>query len=270
MAKEMDVTARVFPSDEFGPNLLGFASITLASCFVINNLRVMNGKDGPFIAMPSKKIADGEYQDTAFPVTTEMREKIDTTVMEEYFRQTSFSKEERGYTPAPAPDPTTTERMGARLSLTPDSGNQLATAKVTIGGCFVVEGIRVMNSDNGPFVAMPSRMDSYGEFRDIAFPITAQMREDLNAKVMDKYQEALLTAQRKAERSAQKEAEQSQEGKAVQDRKESHQEEKSGQGKSSMASTIEDAKREAQAREAARQQGEQRPPSHSTPTQEAH
>lgn len=48
-----------------------------------------------------------------------------------------------------------------------DKDNLLAFASVTIGGCFAVNGIKVYETDKGPFVAMPSNKDSKGEYHDI-------------------------------------------------------------------------------------------------------
>lgn len=50
-------------------NLLAFASATLGGCFVITDIRVMNGKNGPFMSLPSKRDAKGEFYNTCFPVT---------------------------------------------------------------------------------------------------------------------------------------------------------------------------------------------------------
>jgi len=64
--------------------LKAYASITFDDCFVVRNLRVIEGKKGLFVAMPSKKRKDGTHQDIAHPITREMREKIENTVLDEY------------------------------------------------------------------------------------------------------------------------------------------------------------------------------------------
>ena len=55
----------------------------------------------------------------------------------------------------------------------------LAYASVTLGGVFAVNGLRLMNSDKGPFVAMPSKADGKGGYRDVCFPVTKEMHEAL-------------------------------------------------------------------------------------------
>jgi len=64
--------------------LKAYASITFDDCFVVRNLRVIEGKRGLFVAMPSKKRKDGTHQDIAHPITKEMREKIENAVLGEY------------------------------------------------------------------------------------------------------------------------------------------------------------------------------------------
>ena len=71
------------------------------------------------------------------------------------------------------------------------NGNLLAFASVTLGGCFAVNNIRVMNSMKGAFVAMPNRQDANGEYRDICFPTTAEMRSVLNDAVMNEYRRVM-------------------------------------------------------------------------------
>lgn len=70
-------------------------------------------------------------------------------------------------------------------------GKQLAFASVTINDCFAVTGIKVMEGDKGPFVAMPSTKDREGNFRDICFPTTKELRAELSASVMEAYNAAI-------------------------------------------------------------------------------
>ena len=52
--------------------------------FVIHDIKVIEGDKGLFIAMPSKKAADGEYRDIAHPINSSTREKIQTIILERY------------------------------------------------------------------------------------------------------------------------------------------------------------------------------------------
>ncbi len=64
--------------------LKGVASITIDECFVVHDIKVIAGKDGLFISMPSKKTADGDHKDIAHPIKTETREEIKTAVLNAY------------------------------------------------------------------------------------------------------------------------------------------------------------------------------------------
>ena len=81
--------------------------------------------------------------------------------------------------------------MDVRVYPSKTQGNLLAYAIVTLGGCFVVKGIRVMNSEKSAFVAMPDRKDSKGEHHEVCFPTTAEMWKVLNTAVMGEYQKVM-------------------------------------------------------------------------------
>lgn len=59
-------------------------SITIDNEFVVHDIKVIEGEKGIFIAMPSKKSTDGEYRDIAHPISSLVREKIQTEIMKRY------------------------------------------------------------------------------------------------------------------------------------------------------------------------------------------
>lgn len=59
-------------------------SITLDDEFVVHDIKVIEGDKGLFIAMPSKKAADGEYRDIAHPINSATRERIQNMILENY------------------------------------------------------------------------------------------------------------------------------------------------------------------------------------------
>lgn len=59
-------------------------SITIDDEFVIHDIKVIEGEKGLFIAMPSKKAADGEYRDIAHPINSGTRESIQRIILENY------------------------------------------------------------------------------------------------------------------------------------------------------------------------------------------
>ena len=64
--------------------LKAIVSITLDNEFVVHDIKVIEGEKGLFIAMPSKKSADGEYRDVAHPINSSTREIIQTTILKAY------------------------------------------------------------------------------------------------------------------------------------------------------------------------------------------
>ena len=65
-------------------NVKAIASANLDDCFAVKNIRVIEGKNGLFVSMPSYKGADGEYHDLCFPTTSEMRKQFNNAVEEAY------------------------------------------------------------------------------------------------------------------------------------------------------------------------------------------
>lgn len=59
-------------------------SITIDDEFVVHDIKVIDGERGLFIAMPSRKAADGEYKDIAHPINTETRNSIQSLILDAY------------------------------------------------------------------------------------------------------------------------------------------------------------------------------------------
>ena len=64
-------------------------SVTFANEFVVHDIKVIEREDGLFIAMPSRKTSDGEFRDIAHPINAETREKLQTAVLEQYYKAIS-------------------------------------------------------------------------------------------------------------------------------------------------------------------------------------
>ncbi|MBX5483442.1 MAG: septation regulator SpoVG [Myxococcaceae bacterium] len=79
----MDITdVKVFPVDE--EKLKAYVTITLDNCFVIRDLKVINGSNGLFIAMPAKRRKDGTYKDIAHPLNADTRDWMERAILAEY------------------------------------------------------------------------------------------------------------------------------------------------------------------------------------------
>jgi len=64
--------------------LVGIAAITIDECFVVHELRIIEGKNGLFVAMPSRKMPNGEFKDVAHPINTETRSTIEQAVLDAF------------------------------------------------------------------------------------------------------------------------------------------------------------------------------------------
>lgn len=60
------------------------ASVTMDDEFVIHDVKVVEGLKGLFVAMPSRKMSDGEFRDVAHPITTEARQRIQRAVLDAF------------------------------------------------------------------------------------------------------------------------------------------------------------------------------------------
>lgn len=78
---KLDVSVRVI---EPVKNLMGFASVKFNDCFVVENLKIVQGSKGLFLGMPSQPDGKGGYRDMAYPVTKEFREQLNTAVLQAY------------------------------------------------------------------------------------------------------------------------------------------------------------------------------------------
>lgn len=79
----MKITARVYKRANEGA-VKARGSICLDESIVIDGVRVIEGKNGLFVAMPSRQKQDETYADVAFPITREAREAIQTVVLDAY------------------------------------------------------------------------------------------------------------------------------------------------------------------------------------------
>ena len=94
--------------------------------------------------------------------------------------------------------------MSVKAYSAQDSKNLLATATVTLGGCFAISGLRILDSEKGAFVSMPQRKTARGEYKDICFPTTAEMRKELHSAVLGEYQRTMEQSYSRAEKAMEK------------------------------------------------------------------
>ena len=79
----MEVTdVRVFPVEE--EKLKAFVSVIFDDCFVVSDIKIINGNNGLFISMPSKKRKNGTFRDIAHPLNNETRKMIEERILARY------------------------------------------------------------------------------------------------------------------------------------------------------------------------------------------
>jgi len=95
----MEITEiKVFPVDE--EKLKAFVSIVFDRCFMVNDIKVIQGREGLFISMPSRRKRNGRFKDVAHPLNNETRRMIEDRVLAEY--EQAVSGEERPVQPVPS------------------------------------------------------------------------------------------------------------------------------------------------------------------------
>ena len=79
----MEITqVKVFPVHE--DKLKAFVSVVFDHCFMVNDIKVIQGKDGLFLSMPSRRKKSGEFKDVAHPLNNETRRMLEERVLREY------------------------------------------------------------------------------------------------------------------------------------------------------------------------------------------
>ncbi len=67
----------------------GIASVVLDNSFAVHDIRIIEGENSLFIAMPSRKTATGDYRDIAHPINQDVRKMFEDAILEEYNKQDS-------------------------------------------------------------------------------------------------------------------------------------------------------------------------------------
>lgn len=75
---------RVRVVEKENSKMRGFASVTIDNQFVVHDIRILEGDNGLFLAMPSKQTGVGEYRDIAHPINQEARQMFTDAILKEY------------------------------------------------------------------------------------------------------------------------------------------------------------------------------------------
>lgn len=80
----MEVTELRIRKVSADSKLRAYVTVTFDSCFVVHNVKIVEGKTGLFIAMPSRKTSKGDYKDVAHPISPEFRTALQNKILDEY------------------------------------------------------------------------------------------------------------------------------------------------------------------------------------------
>jgi len=116
----MKVTGvKVFPVAD--DKLKAFVSVVIDHCFMVNDIKIIEGRDGRFISMPSRRRRNGKFKDIAHPLNTETRQMLEQEILRE------FERIENGHGPSqPAAAPAASEGAGAGGEQAPEAAPQAA------------------------------------------------------------------------------------------------------------------------------------------------
>src|SRR3954462_3320623 len=91
----MEITdVKVIPVDD--EKLKAFVSIVFDQCFVVTDIKIINGPKGLFVSMPSKKRKDGTFKDIAHPLNNQMRQYLEEKVLTVYRQQVGAGGDKSG------------------------------------------------------------------------------------------------------------------------------------------------------------------------------
>jgi stage V sporulation protein G len=108
----MNITqVKVFPVNE--EKLKAYVSIVFDSCFLVSDLKIIQGPNGLFISMPSKRKKNGEFKDVAHPLNRETREMLEKHILAEYERAKAAGPAAPAAPAEPSPEPATAESATA-------------------------------------------------------------------------------------------------------------------------------------------------------------
>ena len=87
----MNITDVRLKKIDNGSKMKAIASITFDDAFVVREIRVIEGQNGLFVAIPSRKTPSGEFKDIAHPISADTRQLIQDAILEEYEKVSSLS-----------------------------------------------------------------------------------------------------------------------------------------------------------------------------------
>lgn len=84
----MEITeVRIHKANGDGSKLKAYATVTIDDCFLISNIRIIQGENRLFCAMPSRRLADGRFDDIVHPMNQETRDLFESKILDKYKKE---------------------------------------------------------------------------------------------------------------------------------------------------------------------------------------
>ena len=91
--KVTDIRIRIGKQTENNERLRAYADITFDESFVIHGLKIIDGQKGLFVAMPSRRMPNGEFKDIVHPIKPELRAEITKVILEKFEQESAAQSE---------------------------------------------------------------------------------------------------------------------------------------------------------------------------------
>lgn len=179
-------------------NLRGIASVTLGDSFKLNNIKIMNDprEEGKlFVAMPSYKDGQGEYQDIFNPTTKEFHDELYGNILDA-FHELTENQAKNSYTVEYDKKDTAMPDFSVRVTPYTKEGSTIrGMASINFNG-LTVHNVTIHQGKENLFPSMPSYKTNQVEngkpvYKDVCHPVTGKFREKLNGAILQAYDQAL-------------------------------------------------------------------------------
>lgn len=100
--------------------LKAFVNIVIDDAFIIRNIKVIEGENGLFVAMPSRRVSSGEYRDIAHPINTETRNMVERIIIEKYKEVLQDALSAAEHTEEEKPEKKPEEKLEEKLEEKPE------------------------------------------------------------------------------------------------------------------------------------------------------
>jgi stage V sporulation protein G len=185
-------SVRVTPVEK--DRLLAVASITLCDCFVLRAMRLVDGHQRRYLAMPVRQSKTGEIFEVFHPITKTTRDALEDLIVKEY---------ERKLTGEPGASSTLcylgsecADFVVTNVRVRCFEGLKLrGFASLVIDDALAVTGIKIIAGKRKSFVQMPNVRRKSGKLRDLAFPTKPETRQLIEEMIFEEFKKALETDQ---------------------------------------------------------------------------